>query len=118
MSVKASATEEIMKVQGAKFAGTVLAAGDFNKDTSNVINLGENAGKVNYYAVGKDAKVAITNAMTDTYTFLKSFDYAGASKVGIADKGSVGSIDASAITETDAKVIIEGVADACRNEYA
>ena len=115
-------SEEIMKVQGAKFAGTVLAAGDFNKAADDgVVQLGENAGKVNYYAVGKDAKVAISAAMTDTYTFLKSFDYAGASKVGIADKGSVASIDASAITETDAKVIIEGVANvslgAGTNEY-
>lgn len=121
MSVKASDTEGIMKVQGAKFAGTVYAAGDFNNDSTDVIKLGENAGKVNYYAVEKDAKVSVSAAMTDTYTFLKSFDYAGASKVGIADKGSVASIDASAITETDAKVIIEGVANvslgAGTNEY-
>lgn len=121
MSVKATAAEEIMKVQGAKFAGTVYAAGDFNDDAADVINLGENAGKVNYYAVEKDAKVSVSAAMTDTYTFLKDIDYAGASKVGIADKGSVASIDASAITETDAKVIIEGVANvslgAGTNEY-
>lgn len=123
VTLSGSPTEEIMKVQGAKFAGTVLAAGDFatTLGAAGVVQLGENAGKVNYYAVGKDAKVAITNAMTDTYTFLKSFDYAGASKVGIADKGSVASIDASAITETDAKVIIEGVANvtlgAGTNEY-
>ena len=122
MSVKASATEEIMKVQGAKFAGTVLAAGDFDATLggAGVVQLGENAGKVNYYAVEKDAKVAITNAMTDTYTFLKTINYADASKVGIADKGSVASIDAGA-TGTDAKVIIEGVANvtlgAGTNEY-
>ena len=120
VTLSGSATEEIMKVQGAKFAGTVLAAGDFKNDVSNVINLGENAGKVNYYAVGKDAKVSVSAAMTDTYTFLKSFDYAGASKVGIADKGSVASIDAGATT-SDSKVIIEGVANvtlgAGTNEY-
>ena len=122
VTLSGSPTEEIMKVQGAKFAGTVLAAGDFatTLGVAGVVQLGENAGKVNYYAVGKDAKVAITNAMTDTYTFLKSFDYAGASKVGIADKGSVASIDAGA-TGTDAKVIIEGVANvtlgAGTNEY-
>ena len=121
MSVMASDIEEIMKVQGAKFAGTVYAAGDFNNDDTDVIKLGENAGKVNYYAVEKDAKVSVSAAMTDTYAFLKDIDYAGASKVGIADKGSVASIDASAITETDAKVIIEGVANvslgAGTNEY-
>lgn len=122
MSVKASATEEIMKVQGAKFAGTVLAAGDFDATLggAGVVQLGENAGKVNYYAVEKDAKVSVSAAMTDTYTFLKSFDYAGASKVGIADKGSVASIDADATT-SDSKVIIEGVANvslgAGTNEY-
>lgn len=122
VTLSGSPTEEIMKVQGAKFAGTVLAAGDFatTLGAAGVVQLGENAGKVNYYAVGKDAKVAITNAMTDTYTFLKSFDYAGASKVGIADKGSVASIDAGT-TGTDAKVIIEGVANvtlgAGTNEY-
>lgn len=120
MSVMASDTEEIMKVQGAKFAGTVYAAGDFNNDVNNVINLGENAGKVNYYAVGKDAQVSVSAAMTDTYTFLKTINYADASKVGIADKGSVASIDAGA-TGTDAKVIIEGVANvtlgAGTNEY-
>ena len=121
MSVMASDIEEIMKVQGAKFAGTVYAAGDFNNDDTDVIKLGENAGKVNYYAVEKDAKVSVSAAMTDTYAFLKDIDYAGAAKVGIADKGSVASIDASAITETDAKVIIEGVANvslgAGTNEY-
>ena len=120
MSVMASDTEEIMKVQGAKFAGTVYAAGDFNNDGTDVIKLGENAGKVNYYAVEKDAQVSVSAAMTDTYTFLKSFDYAGASKVGIADKGSVASIDAGATT-SDSKVIIEGVANvtlgAGTNEY-
>lgn len=121
VTLSGSPTEEIMKVQGAKFAGTVLAAGDFDTVPGGVVQLGENAGKVNYYAVEKDAKVSVSAAMTDTYTFLKSFDYAGASKVGIADKGSVASIDASAITETDAKVIIEGVANvslgAGTNEY-
>lgn len=122
MSVMSSATEEIMQVQGAKFAGTVYAAGDFTYEaTDDVIYLGENAGKVNYYAVGKDAKVSLTSAMTDSYTFLNSIDYAGATKANIAAGGSVASIDASAITETDAKVIIEGVANvtlgAGTNEY-
>lgn len=120
MSVMASDTEEIMQVQGAKFAGTVYAAGDFD-GTYDVIYLGENAGKVNYYAVGKDVQVSLTAAMTDSYTFLNSIDYAGASKANIADKGSVASIDAGAITDTDAKVIIEGVAKvtlgAGTNEY-
>ena len=121
MSIAASSenTEDIMQVQGAKFAGTVYAAGDFTSD--DVVVLGENAGKVNYYAVGKDAKVSLTAAMTDSYTFLNSIDYAGASKANIADKGSVASIDAGAITDTDAKVIIEGVAKvtlgAGTNEY-
>lgn len=117
-----AATEEIMKVQGAKFSGTVYAAGDFfNNASDGIVQLGENAGKVNYYAVKKDAQVSVSAAMTDTYTFLKTIDYADAKKVGIADKGSVASIDASAITETDAKVIIEGVANvslgAGTNEY-
>lgn len=119
MSVRSSATEEIMQVQGAKFAGTVYAAGDFSA-TDDVIYLGENAGKVNYYAVGKDAKVALTSAMTDSYTFLNSIDYAGATKANIAAGGSVASINASATT-SDSKVIIEGVANvtlgAGTNEY-
>lgn len=113
-----STNEEIMQVQGAKFAGTVYAAGDFASD--DVVVLGENAGKVNYYAVGKDAKVSLTSAMTDSYTFLNSIDYAGASKANIAAGGSVASINASATT-SDSKVIIEGVANvtlgAGTNEY-
>ena len=120
VTLNCSPTEEIMKVQGAKFAGTVLAAGDFDTVADGVVQLGENAGKVNYYAVEKDAKVSVSAAMTDTYTFLKTINYADASKVGIADKGSVASIDAGA-TGTDAKVIIEGVANvtlgAGTNEY-
>lgn len=114
-----STDEEIMQVQGAKFAGTVYAAGDFNADGDG-INLGENAGKVNYYAVGKDVKVSLTSAMTDSYTFLNSIDYAGATKANIAAGGSVASIDASATT-SDSKIIIEGVANvslgAGTNEY-
>ena len=114
-----STDEEIMQVQGAKFAGTVYAAGDFNAN-SDGINLGENAGKVNYYAVGKDAKVSLTSAMTDSYTFLNSIDYAGATKANIAAGGSVASINASAAT-SDSKIIIEGVANvtlgAGTNEY-
>lgn len=119
MSVMSSATEEIMQVQGAKFAGTVYAAGNFNAN-DDFIYLGENAGKVNYYAVGKDAKVSLTSAMTDSYTFLNSIDYAGATKANIAAGGSVASIDASATT-SDSKIIIEGVANvtlgAGTNEY-
>lgn len=119
MSVMASdSDEEIMQVQGAKFAGTVYAAGEFTTD--DVVVLGENAGKVNYYAVGKDAKVSLTSAMTDSYTFLNSIDYAGATKANIAAGGSVASIDA-ANTTSDSKVIIEGVANvtlgAGTNEY-
>lgn len=107
MTVNA-ANGEIMQVQGAKFAGTVYAAGDFSGD--DVVTLGENAGQANYYAVGKKANVVITNAMSDNYTFLKDINYAGASKTNVADGGSVDSIDASATTE-DAKVIVEGVAN-------
>ena len=118
MSVRASDTEEIMQVQGAKFAGTVYAAGEFTTD--DVVVLGENAGKVNYYAVGKDEKVSLTSAMTDSYTFLNSIDYAGATKANIAAGGSVASIDAGDTT-SDSKVIIEGVANvtlgAGTNEY-
>lgn len=118
MSVMSSATEEIMQVQGAKFAGTVYAAGEFTTD--DVVVLGENAGKVNYYAVGKDEKVSLTSAMTDSYTFLNSIDYAGATKANIAAGGSVASINASATT-SDSKIIIEGVANvtlgAGTNEY-
>ena len=110
MSVKATATEEIMQVQGAKFAGTVYAAGDFNGGNTDIA-LGENAGKVNYYAVDKNASIVLSDKMTDSYTFLKDIDYAGASKANIAAGGSVASINASAITDTDAKVIIEGVAN-------
>ena len=110
MSVKATATEEIMQVQGAKFAGTVYAAGDFNGSNTDIA-LGENAGKVNYYAVDKNASIVLSDKMTDSYTFLKDIDYAGASKANIAAGGSVASINASAITDTDAKVIIEGVAN-------
>ena len=110
--------EEILQVQGAKFAGTVYAAGEFTTD--DVVVLGENAGKVNYYAVGKDEKVSLTSAMTDSYTFLNSIDYAGATKANIAAGGSVASIDAGDTT-SDSKVIIEGVANvtlgAGTNEY-
>lgn len=99
---------EIMQVQGAKFAGTYYVAGDFQSDGKVV--LGENAGQANYYAVGKKAAVEITAGMTDTYTFLKDIDYAGASKANIAAGGSVASINAGDTTE-DAKVIVEGVAN-------
>ena len=102
------ATSDIMQVQGAKFAGTYYVAGDFN-NTGNV-QLGENAGQANYYAVGKKAAVEINPEMTDTYTFLKDIDYAGASKANIAAGGSVASINA-ATTSEDAKVIVEGVAN-------
>lgn len=102
-------TEDIIQVQGAKFAGTVYAAGDF--DNSNAVNLGENASKANYYAVGKKASVSISSAMSDTYTFLKDINYAGASKANIAAGGSVASINAGDVTEEDAKVIVEGVAN-------
>ena len=108
MTVNAATADEIMQVQGAKFAGTYYVAGDFNGN--NAVTLGENASKANYYAVGKKAAVAITGDMTDTYTFLKDIDYAGASKANIAAGGSVARIDASATTE-DAKVIVEGVAN-------
>lgn len=107
MTVNA-ANGEIMQVQGAKFEGTVYAAGDFGTD--GVVSLGENASKANYYAVGKKAVVDITAEMTDTYTFLKDIDYAGASKANIAAGGSVASINAGDTTE-DAKVIVEGVAN-------
>lgn len=102
-------TEDIIQVQGAKFSGTVYAAGDFYN--SNAVNLGENAGKVNYYAVGKKAEVEISANMSDTYTFLKDINYAGASKANIAAGGSVASINAGGVTEEDAKVIVEGVAN-------
>lgn len=102
------ATSDIMQVQGAKFAGTYYVAGDF-KGEGKVV-LGENAGQANYYAVGKKAVVDITAEMTDTYTFLKDIDYAGASKANIAAGGSVASINAGDTTE-DAKVIVEGVAN-------
>lgn len=114
-----STDEEIMQVQGAKFAGTVYAAGDFASD--DVINLGANAGKVNYYAVGKNAQVSVSSTEDINYTFLQSYNYAGvANKANIATGGSVASIDA-ANTTSDSKVIIEGVANvtlgAGTNEY-
>lgn len=102
-------TEEIMQVQGAKFAGTVYAAGEFTTD--DVVVLGENAGKVNYYAVGKDAKVSVASSEAINYTFLKDIDYAGATKANIAANGSVASINASGVDSTDSKIIIEGVAN-------
>lgn len=103
--------EEIMQVQGAKFDGTVYAAGDFASDANNVINLGANAGKVNYYAVAKDAKVSVVSSEAINYTFLKDIDYAGATKANIAANGSVASINASGVDSTDSKIIIEGVAN-------
>lgn len=108
MTVNAATADEIMQVQGAKFAGTYYVAGDFNG--KDAVTLGENASKANYYAVGKKAAVAITDDMTDTYTFLKDIDYAGASKANIAAGGSVASINAGTTSE-DAKVIVEGVAN-------
>lgn len=108
MSINAANADEIIQVQGAKFEGTVYAAGDFNAD--DVVTLGENASKANYYAVGKKAVVNISSDMSDTYTFLKDINYAGASKANVAAGGSVAGIDASATTE-DAKVIVEGVAN-------
>lgn len=112
MSVKAAETaaaEEIMQVQGAKFAGTVYAAGDFIKDNP-VIHLGDNAAKVNYYAVAKDSFVSVASGEDINYAFLNSIDHAGYTKANIADKGSVASIDAANTTE-DSTVIIEGVAN-------
>lgn len=108
MSINGATADEIIQVQGAKFEGTVYAAGDFGTD--GVVSLGENASKANYYAVGKKAAVEINSEMTDTYTFLKDIDYAGASKANIAAGGSVASINAGDTTE-DAKVIVEGVAN-------
>lgn len=108
MSINAANADEIIQVQGAKFEGTVYAAGNFDAD--GVVALGENASKANYYAVGKKAAVEINSEMTDTYTFLKDIDYAGASKANIAAGGSVASINAGDTTE-DAKVIVEGVAN-------
>lgn len=110
LSINGAGTDdEIIQVQGAKFEGTVYAAGDFGTDA--VVTLGENAGKVNYYAVGKKAEVDISANMSDTYTFLKDINYAGASKANIAAGGSVASINAGSVTEEDAKVIVEGVAN-------
>ena len=110
VSINGSITgDEIIQVQGAKFEGTVYAAGNFNTDA--VVTLGENAGKVNYYAVGKKAEVEISANMSDTYTFLKDINYAGASKANIAAGGSVASINAGGVNEEDAKVIVEGVAN-------
>lgn len=109
MSINGATADEIIQVQGAKFEGTVYAAGDFGTDA--VVTLGENAGKVNYYAVGKKAEVEISANMSDTYTFLKDINYAGASKANIAAGGSVASINAGGVTEEDAKVIVEGVAN-------
>ena len=103
--------EEIMQVQGAKFAGTFYVAGDFVTDGDNAIKLGDNAGKVNYYAVAKDAKVSVASSEAINYTFLKDIDYAGASKANIVASGSVASIDASGVDSTDSKIIIEGVAN-------
>lgn len=110
MSINGAAADEIIQVQGAKFEGTVYAAGNFSS-TDAVVNLGENASKVNYYAVGKKAEVEISANMSDTYTFLKDINYAGASKANIAAGGSVASINAGGVTEEDAKVIVEGVAN-------
>ena len=109
MSINGATADEIIQVQGAKFEGTVYAAGDFGTDA--VVTLGENAGKVNYYAVGKKAEVEISANMSDTYTFLKDINYAGASKANIAAGGSVASINAGGVTEEEAKVIVEGVAN-------
>lgn len=103
-------TEEIIQVQGAKFSGTVYAAGTFTNNDA-AVNLGENASKVNYYAVGKNAAVEISNAMSDTYTFLKDINYAGASKANVAAGGSVAAINATNVSDEDAKVIVEGVAN-------
>lgn len=120
MSIAASDknTEDIMQVQGAKFAGTVYAAGNFT--AGNVINLGDNAGEVNYYAVDKNAVVSVSSSEDINYTFLNSIDYAGATKANIAAGGSVASIDAGKTT-SDSKIIIEGVANvtlgAGTNEY-
>ena len=110
MTINNTTDDEIIQVQGAKFAGTVYAAGNFDTD-NDAITLGENAGKVNYYAVGKKAEVEISANMSDTYTFLKDINYAGASKANIAAGGSVASINAGGVNEEDAKVIVEGVAN-------
>ena len=109
MSINAANADEIIQVQGAKFEGTVYAAGDFSGE--GTVALGENASKANYYAVGKKAVVNISSDMSDTYTFLKDINYAGASKANIAAGGSVASINAGGVTEEDAKVIVEGVAN-------
>lgn len=103
-------TEEIMQVQGAQFAPTFYVAGDFTTDADGIY-LGENAGKVNYYAIAKDESISVTASEAINYTFLKDIDYAGASKANIAANGSVASINASGVDSTDSKIIIEGVAN-------
>lgn len=111
----ADAAEEIVKVQGAKFAGTAYVAGDYTND--DTIKLGVSAGKVNYYAIGKDAKIEVTDPLAPAdpageinYTFLKD-TIAYGSAANIAAGGSVASINASGVAYTDSKIVVEGVAN-------
>lgn len=109
LDTAADAAEDIVKVQGAKFAGTAYVAGEFVND--NKINLGVNADKVNYYAIDKNVEIDVVGGATDeiNYTFLKD-TIAYGSAANIAAGGSVASIDASGVGYTDSKIVVEGVA--------
>ena len=102
--------EEIMQVQVAMLGNqTFKVAGDFN-GTDNFVSLGENANKVDYYAVKKNTTVKIGSNFSDNYSFFKNTIEGYGQAANVVKGGSVTKIDAEAAA-SDSNIVIEGVAD-------
>lgn len=101
-------SEEIMQVQAQKTGKLYHVAGDL--DASPEVTLGENANKVDYYAVKKDTTVSLTSAFSDTYSFFKNTVAGYGEAANVVKGGSVTSIDATNAT-SDSTLMIEGVAN-------
>lgn len=100
--------EEIMQVQVHNTGKLYNVAGDFAGDTA--VTLGENANKVNYYAVAKNTTVSLTSAFSDTYSFFKNTVAGYGEAANVVKGGSVTSINATDAT-SDSTLMIEGVAN-------
>lgn len=102
-------SEEIMQVQAQKTGKLYHVAGDLDASSPEV-TLGENANKVDYYAVKKDTTVSLTSAFSDTYSFFKNTVAGYGEAANVVKGGSVTSIDATNAT-SDSTLMIEGVAN-------